>query len=45
MAILYHLECTTIIKFQEAFDIYSSFFEHEPDRTYLETTSLMLITD
>lgn len=33
MAILDHLECTTIIKFQEAYDIYSSFFEHEPDRT------------
>lgn len=31
LAVLDHLECATVVKFQEAFEIYSSFFDHEPD--------------
>ncbi|VDH94766.1 Hypothetical predicted protein [Mytilus galloprovincialis] len=32
LAVLDHLECSTLIEFQDAFDIYSSFFEHQPDK-------------
>lgn len=31
ISVLDHLQCMTIIPFQDAFDIYASFFEHEPD--------------
>ncbi|CAG2222213.1 unnamed protein product [Mytilus edulis] len=32
LAVLDHLECSTLIEFQDAFEIYSSFFEHQPDK-------------
>ncbi|CAC5421437.1 unnamed protein product [Mytilus coruscus] len=36
LAVLDHLECSTLIEFQDAFEIYSSFFEHQPDKNVFQ---------